>query len=247
MAERPLNKIQWIIPYYRNAPMLEVHVRNWSRYTPEVLENLRVILVDDGSPEPDRPDAILKSAPDEVRSRIRLLRILEDIPWNQHGARNLGAHVAEDGWLLITDMDRVLLNADMRAVMAYKLKVSRFYKPVGVRMHPTLLVEDGEKGPYNQLIIHRKTYWRVGGYDEDYCGHYGGDTPFLRAVASVVQFERIRSARMYRYNRHVVYGANTEGLDRSTEAGKEIYARKMATGDTFPRNPLRFKWQEIPI
>ena len=247
MPDRPLTPIQWIIPYYRNAPMLEVHVANWSRYGADVLAALTIILVDDGSPEPDRPDAILNAAPDHVRARVRLLRILEDKPWNQHGARNLGAYVARDGWLLIADMDRLLLHADMRVIMRHKLKTSRFYKPVGVRMHPTLLVEDGEKAPYNQLLIHRTTYWRVGGYDEDYCGHYAGDTPFLRAVAQVAKFERLHGARMYRYNRHVLPGANTEGMDRSTEAGKEIYARKVASGDTRPKNPLRFKWEEVPL
>lgn len=243
---RPLFPITWIIPYYRNAPMLEVHLLNWSRYSDEVRARLRVFLIDDCSPPADRPDDLLRAAPQPIREMIRLFRVLDDIPWNQHGARNLGAFLAR-GWLLLTDMDRVLLNADMRALMAHKLKADRFYKPVGVQMHRTLLVQDPEKGPYNQLLIHRDTYWKTGGYDEDYCGCYYGDRQFLEAVAQHAKFERIKGARMYRYNHYIVHGANTHDLDRSTDEGVRRFKAKAERGDLMPKNPVRFRWQGIAL
>lgn len=247
MGVRPLNPITWIIPYYRNAPMLEIHIRNWERYSDEVRSRLRIFLIDDCSPVDERPDELLRAAPESVRKMVRLFRILDDIKWNQHGARNLGARLARKGWLLLTDMDRVMLSADMLAMMRYKLKPSRYYKPIGVRMHPTLLVQDSAKGPYNQLLIHHDTFWLAGGYDEDYCGCYYGDRQFLEAVAKVAKFERITSARMYRYSHHIVHGANTHDLDRSTDEGVRRRKDKEARGDIVPKNHIRFRWEEVKL
>lgn len=244
MNRRPLT---WVIPYYRNAPMLEVHVRNWSALRADILERLTVILVDDGSPEADRPDAILRAAPPAVRDRVRLLRVLVDIPWNQHGARNLGAYVADDGWMIVADIDRVLLQHDLDVLQRVKLSTSRWYKPWGVRMHATLLAADPPKGPYNQFVVHRSTYWKAGGYDEDYCGCYGGDRQFLESLAAVAKLTRLESVRMYRYTRYTVAGANTEGLDRSTEEFARRKADKIARGDVVPRNPIRFPWEEVRL
>lgn len=242
-----MRPITWIMPFYRNAPMLAVHIENWSLYPADVLAGLTIILVDDGSPEADRPDELLRAAPKAVRDRVRLLRVLVDIPWNQHGARNLGAKVAANEWLLVTDIDRILLAHDMRALMSVKLKTSRYYKPWGVRMHVKLPKADPEKGPYNQFLVHRSVYWKAGGYDEDYCGCYGGDRQFLEALGKVAKRTRLDSARMYRYNRYVVPGANTEGLDRSTKELARRKAQKIARGDTVARNPIRFKWREIKL
>jgi hypothetical protein len=245
--KRPLIPITHVIPYYRNAPMIRVHVDNWQRYEKQVIDNLRIILVDDFSPEEERPEEILRTLPANILRRVTLLRITTDIDWNQHGARNLGAQVAGRGWLLVTDIDRVCLSADMLAMMRYKLKSNRFYKPVGVRMHSVLLEQDRPKGPYNQLLIHHSTYWKVGGYDEDYCGCYGGDKEFLDAVAGVAKFERIHSARMYRYSHYNVKGANTHDLDRDTAEWLRRRERKLASGDTVPHDPIRFKWKEISL
>ena len=48
---------------------------------------------------------------------IRLFRIREDRRWNWLAARNRGAHEAADGWLLMTDMDHVIPEATMAAVV----------------------------------------------------------------------------------------------------------------------------------
>ena len=81
--------VRMIYPYYENPKMLERQVENWNRYAGELRGALRIILVDDGSTKyPAEP--IFK----HCKMPKKLYRVKEDIPWNQHGARNLGAKVA---------------------------------------------------------------------------------------------------------------------------------------------------------
>lgn len=246
-----MRSISWVIPYYRNAPMLELHRVNWESFEKSVLAHLTIFLVDDGSPDNERPDPIILKMKPEVRKRIRLLRVLDDIPWNQHGARNLGAKLAKHGWLLMTDMDRIVSAHDIRILLTRELRPSRYYKPLQYIARPggMPLSELTERAPINQFVCTRKAYWRAGGYDEDYCGSYGGDAPFLQALKRHAKFTRMSDVRMIRFNRHVLDGANTADLDRVAAAAE--YSRrfhdKQKHGRTASVRPIRFRWTEVTI
>lgn len=240
LAGSDVTPITWIIPYYRNAPMLEVHVECWATYSDEVRSHLQIVLVDDCSPVDDRPDRILQGQP------VRLLRILDDIPWNWIGARNLGAKLYQ-GWLLMTDMDRIMLDCDLRALMTYPLRPDRYYKPIGIRMNSRLPIQDIPKGPYNQFLVHHNTYWAAGGYDEDYSGCLYGDKQFFDALNRHATCERITAARMYRYDEDVIEGSTTRGLDRSYDEGRRRFREKTRRGDLVPQNHIRFRWEEVAL
>ena len=245
----PMRFISWIIPFYQNRPMLELHLTSLRSVELEVLRHLTIFLVDDCSPEAERPDIQVRNMPDEIRKRIRVLRVLDDIPWNQHGARNLGAKLAQTDWLLMTDIDRLVPAFDLRTLVTRKLDARRHYKPRQYRMRPDFvpISELNKRAPLNQFLCMRETYWAIGGYDEDYCGTYGGDGPFLRALNKVAPLDRLNDVRMFRYSRHVLDGANTANLDR--EKGRadysKIYTKKHAAGNIKPRNPIRFRWTEV--
>lgn len=245
-----LRFLSWVIPFYRNLPMLELHLENWASFEKQVLEHLTIFLVDDCSPLDERPDDLLRLAPAELRKRIRLLRVIDDIPWNQHGARNLGAKLSKTVWILLTDIDRIVPAHDMRILLSRSLDVRKYYKPLQYIARAKMpLSELNERAPYNQFLCTRKAYWRAGGYDEDYCGSYGGDSPFLNALKRQANFQRMTDVRMLRYNRHVLDGANTADLDRV--AAKAEYARRFASknksGKTASVRPVRFRWTEIKL
>lgn len=244
-----MRRLTWVIPYYRNKPMLEeVHMKNLAEYDDEVLQHLTVLYVDDGSPEEDRPDEVLAAQPARVRKSLRLLRVLEDIPWNQHGARNLGAKQAKTRWLMVTDMDRILLAHDMRILLTRKLQAQYHYKPLSTKMHKTLPRSDtGPRAPYNQFICTKGKFWEAGGYDEDYCGTYGGDAPFLRALEKVAPLQRLTNVRMFRYNRWMGLLSNTETLVRNREEYSARIKAKRANDDLVPKNHIRFKWVEVDL
>jgi hypothetical protein len=58
--------ITYAIPYYRNPAMLSEQYRIWAGYPEDLKEQIEIVLVDDGSPEP----AIDVPRPDHRRSRV---------------------------------------------------------------------------------------------------------------------------------------------------------------------------------
>ena len=177
--------ITLVVPYYRNPLMLARQAAAWADYPPA----LRVVVVDDGSPEP-----AVEALP--ARSRAAVYRIDVDIPWNRNGARNLGAHIAETDWLLMVDIDHVLSPGDAARLVGLGLDPFHWYRFRRFRVgradatrRKDALPDDapwGEIKPHvDSYLAHRALYWSVGGYDEDYSGSLGGSAPFLKKLAAM--------------------------------------------------------------
>src|SRR5690606_27317244 len=111
------NDITLVVPYYRNPNMLLEQAGYWAAYPP----GLRVVVVDDGSPEP-AADVL----PADCLARV--YRIDVDLPWNRNGARNLGSHVAETRWLLHVDVDHVLPPSSAAALLHRPLDPRCWYR-----------------------------------------------------------------------------------------------------------------------
>ena len=80
-----------------NASAIIGLLRKYERYRPQLLSIIQFVVVDDGSPlEFDIP---------EFRLNLIWVRIDQDIPWNQGGARNLGAIFAKSDKMILTDLD----------------------------------------------------------------------------------------------------------------------------------------------
>lgn len=235
---RPLT---WIIPYYRAAPMLRLHMQYLGDYAALIWRYLTLIYIDDGSPPEERPDEILKARARTMN--VQLYRVLEDIPWNQHGARNLGAHVACTEWLLLSDMDRMFMGADMAQLLARPLDEACHYKAWGIDVGVTRLASG--RPTKNQFLCRRAHYWRCGGYDEDYCGCYGGDKPFLDALAQIAPVKWMPDVRMLRYREAVQAGSTTTTLARDLGEYRRRYHDKVTLGRVAPCHPLRFEWTRV--
>lgn len=234
-----------IYPYYNNPKMLERQVENWNRYAGELRENVRLILVDDGSMEhPAEP--IFR----ECKIPKKLYRVKKDIPWNQHGARNLGAKMAckpaEDMWLFMSDMD-ILLTAEV----AFEL-FSKDLSPARYHTFERAFLPDlsRRKTHCNTFMVKHSIYWAVNGYDEDYCGTYGGDGPFLRQLHNLAPEQHHDDILLYGVERDVVPDANTDLPRKEGKFGDEYRKRfdtKRRTGDERSKTPIRFEWEEIKL
>jgi hypothetical protein len=116
----------------------------------------RVIVVDDGSPEP-----LMKV------EGIDVYRIVEDIPWNVPGARNLGFHVSE-GWIVSTDIDHLVTFDNVEEILHMDKERGVMYL-LGRKD-----VDTGEESThFSELLIHKDDFEIVGGFDEDFSGYYG--------------------------------------------------------------------------
>lgn len=194
--------VTFIVPYYLNPNFLQRQIAWWCQYPESVRAHVSAIIADDCSPVP----AVL---PSQRPFPIRLLRMEKDYRWGWPCARNRAAHEAPDTWLLLTDMDHVVPPSTAEALVFGKHDPERIY--VFSRIETT-----GEKlAPHpNSFLMTRDMFWRVGGYDERFLGHYGNDGRYRRRCAKTTQILVLRD----RLIRHEHVG------DASTP--EHVYARK---------------------
>jgi len=240
-----------IVPFYRNVQMLRHQIDAWKNYPTAV----RIIVVDDGSPEPAR-EVILEHAPAALLERISLYRVGVDIPWNRGGARNLGAREASTDWILHVDIDHVLPALFAQQLLDFEADPARWYRFERFRVgradetrRKDKIPDDVEFGKIHphidSYLCTRDLYWRAGGYDEDYSGCLGGGSPFLKHL------ERLAAPAMVPEPMHLLVFTRSTAADASDHTlsrDRTEYSRrkreKERTGRTRPINPIRFPWQK---
>jgi glycosyltransferase involved in cell wall biosynthesis len=155
---------------YNCQSILLPHSTSWGEW--QKYSGWELVFVDDGSPQP-----LNLHAP---YANIRQYRIVDDIPWNQPGARNLGACQARGEWLLFFDLDHRFATGDFLKVLALlrTLSVGTLYKFArssegsGLPIHSHM----------NSFLISRSDYFKNGGYDEDFSGSYGYEDVWFQDV-----------------------------------------------------------------
>lgn len=167
-----------VYPYYENPEFFCQQLAGWARYSAPLCSRLRVIVVDDCSPTSSAED-VVRSFGSGLPFSLRLFRVEVDVRWNWLAARNIGAHVAEQGWLLLTDMDHVVSETVLHRMVHGEHDQGTIYRfsrveHSGVRVHPHP----------NSWFMTRKMFWKVGGYDEACSGFYGTDGDYRRRCAA---------------------------------------------------------------
>jgi len=235
-----------IMPYYNNPSMLARHYIEWAAWPEDLRNHFRFIIVDDCSQMPNR--AVGVPRPREIAGLISIYWITKDKPWNQHGARNVGAHEALDGWLLLTDMDHMLVQIEAMKLVALR-KVERFvYTFARIEANTGLETRNsrGDLKPHpNSFFMTRERYWQIGGYDEDYCGIYGTDSLFRSRCAPMGKLP----VYLVRYWRELVADASTNGLPRKEgrdpRAREKVLAHKRAVGREGKIATFLLPWERV--
>jgi predicted glycosyltransferase involved in capsule biosynthesis len=233
--------------YYRNPSMLKKQLETLKPLAS--VTEIEWVLLDDHSPEV-ASDIISR---EEFARHWQLYRVLDDIPWNQHGCRNLGAVVAQADWLLMMDMDRIVSADDLLNIV---FKIQGVYSAVNHYKFQGWCRRQDSFGPdavfipegkpiVNQFLVHKAVFAKAGGYDEDYCGLYGGDGPLLKAMEKIAPLVVDPTISMYRYDRHIYPDATTVTLERSKDAYSKKRAEKKRTGRDKPVDPIRFRYEKV--
>lgn len=235
--------------------MLKRQLAEFAHYS----DFVRIVIVDDGSPE--YAENVIKDCGyswSTFQGRLQLYRILEDIPWNRGGARNLGATVCETDWLMHMDIDHVLptkcvhrlMSIDMlNALTWYRFPRYRVGKADETRMKD-LIPRDATFGaikPHiDSYLCTRNLYWMVGGYDEDYSGCLGGGSPFLKQLESAAPVGLMPSdVHLHVYTRSACEDASDFSLSRDTAEYTRRRTAKESAGRTKATDPLRFSWERV--
>lgn len=237
-----------IVPYYRNAAMLDRQVIEWEQYH----ERVKIICVDDGSPEP-AIDVIKSRASADLLARVRLYRITVDIPWNREGARNLAAQECATDWLVNVDIDHILPHKAAAALLDADVREGRWYRFARFRVgkadetrRKDKLPDDCEFGrihPHiDSYLVSREMYWQAGGYDEDFAGCLGGGSEFLKRLERTGGSPKLLDdpVCLHVYTRDKIKDASDWSLSRDTTRGKTIQKQKPAGSK--PESHIRFPW-----
>lgn len=233
-----LNKVTIALPYYENKTMLQLQLATWQAYPEELKKRIKIILVDDGSQEFPARDVIGKTD-----LPLQLFRVKEDIPWNQHGARNLAMKQLGKEWAFLTDMDLVLTTDNLAKMLELPVFSTQHYTFERLKM------PDKEAYKYhpNTFLVHSGIYWKINGYDTHYCGTYGGDGPFKRDLEKITARMHVTNISLNYYPRGYIKDSGTNNYERQGPY-KEEYRRRLAVrGSNQHWDPVPFAWEEVPL
>lgn len=260
-----------VMPYYRNPGMMRRHLLVWrDEWSTDLKRDIEIVIVDDGSPDDAAADAIASMWGGDRTGlpALSLYRVTEDRPWHQHGARNLGAHVARGRWLFMTDMDHIVPASTMAEVLRLLPTLSkREVLTLGRVDAPRTLTwkadhwpefartrrEDGALKPHvNSFVVRRKYFWELGAYDEDLCGLYGTDKHFRIRLFGRGSIQRhLDHAPLIRVGREVIPDASTRGVERKVEGRsglkKKVALRKKLEGRAGQTTTLNFPWERVVL
>ena len=243
-----LTDVALVVPYYRQPRMLETQRSVWSEYSERVRKHLRIIVIDDGSPEP-ASDVI---RPDDGAA---LYRIEIDRPWGRNIARNLAATVSKATWLLNVDIDHILPPASAEALLDVEVNEKHWYRFPRYRVGKAdetrrkdaidPACEFGKIKPHIDSHLMARKLFLSSPYDQSYVGFLGGGSPFLSRMESIAPVEVLPdSVCLHVYTKHVVPDASITTLSRDTSK----YARMRKIIDQrgeVPKVRLDFPWSRV--
>jgi len=165
--------------YFDQPNMLRKQVEVFSGYSAELLARIKLIIVDDCSHK-HAANKACKSFP--VSTDI--FQIIDNIPWNQMGARNL-AMKHSLGWTLLIDPDHTVPEALSKHLLDKVIPTANRNKYYLVPRAYARKREVMKVAP-NLYMIHHEAYWKGGGMDEGFRGHKGwSDITFRIAMEGV--------------------------------------------------------------
>lgn len=201
----------------------------------EIKSHIELIIVDDFS---DTELKINSSLP-----HFKQFRVIDDIPWNQAGSRNLGTVMASGPWALFFDIDQEPSTEGLSRIInginlletdsLYYFHVDNFIDSnlnVELPIHP------------NTFLVNVARFKSTCMYDEDFAGNYGYEDLYLPFV-----WESNGGKRAIFGNEKIFKDGNfkTKSLNRDLSINKKMAEKKLLEGARKPINFIRFQWKEL--
>ena len=208
--------------YYNDNESLEVLLKNLEEIPEEILRSFKFQIVDDCSKL-----IPLESYESELRKyQISAYKIVDDIPWNQSGARNLNAYKCDTKFAIFTDIDHFF---EQHTLSELKRLVEQNLVSAGAIYRFSRKTTKGEviKPHVNTYLSLTNTFKRIGGIDEDFAGQYGYEDKFFIEEAKASGYNLIDLDDFFT----VVYsnksGNQKEQVSRNMDRNVELYKVKM--------------------
>lgn len=237
-----------VMAVYGQPLMLEKWWETLRSYDDEVLDKVHLIIVDDhGDPPVEIPDDVMGLL------NCRLYRVMDDIPWNQMGARNLGMAECSTEWALMLDPDMVVEPIIAKHFLQVTSDIPKGSVCLVRLRHPNGAFDTHSPNIY---LIRKSDFDRVGGYDEDYRGHKGwSDVQFLHTLEGFkMKFVKLHEIWARFYGTKDISDAAVMTLDRDHKHNKVIHVRKMRDAQRVGMTRwvksrkggnIRFRWARV--
>ncbi len=211
-------KTTLIMPYYDNPGMLEKHYEHVRSLSRDVRDQLRIIVVDDGSPRSPAQPGDTDGVP------LQIYRVLVDVRWNQHAARNIAVHHCTTDWMLMTDIDHIVPERTWRVTAMRDQTKSERAGTFFMFNRVSLPDYSPFKWHPNSYFMQRRHFDAVGGYDERFSGYYGTDSDLRRRLEARFKMVMIDEP-IVRVPREVIPDASTTTYERKTAADAGVLKR----------------------
>jgi predicted glycosyltransferase involved in capsule biosynthesis len=204
-------EVSIIIPLYfnqKNTQTLEDLITSYSKYSQETLSKVEFIFIDDCSP-------IQVEIQQNVLLNFHLLRITDDIQWNQSGAKNLGATYSKGQKIIFSDTDHLFPEKILKKIITSKVPKHLYHfktqSPDGNHHH--------RRTP-GILYCSKSTFFLGQGYDEEFSGYYGCEDVFYREnlkkkSIKFKYFSRLERVISLAVNREDSYHSLERNFDRN--------------------------------
>lgn len=167
-----MNTITIVHTYYNDVEFLKQAIEHWNTFTTPV----SIILIDDGSNKYPASD-IITAAKFNDNLNVSFLVVEEDIGFNSHGCRNLGASVAKTDWIIFLDIDHAITSEDLIKLQTMNLSMEKWYS--FITRH-----NDNTFPSLNSFMCSKEMFHAGGGYDESFVPHHYGDREYLDMMDS---------------------------------------------------------------
>lgn len=217
--------------------MVQDQIAYWESLPDTFLSQVEFVLVDDCSTQtPVFP---------KTKLNLRMFRVITDIPWNQAGARNLGAFNATGDWALYFDIDQRFYIEPMTAVLANLDRLDplcMFYMLIKELIDIT--VNKPLQFHPNTFLVNLIQFKELAMFDEDFAGYYGYEDLYMPQV-----WEK-RGGKRSLFSESVFFedmGFGTTNLNRDLSRNLALAQEKLRSGTKNSPGILRFEWERLDI
>ncbi len=212
-------ELSYIMPVFfnqENANVLIDLLTLYSTYDKKVLEKIEFVIVDDCSPI----DIVI---PKSLSINYQLLRITDDIRWNQGGARNLGVVYAKSSKIILSDCDHVFPEELLAKILKSRTPTRTLFK-----FKRTDAEGKNTNSPCNIFYTSKRVVFSTLAYDEEFCGNYGYEDVLFRAFQL-----RLNNKINYFTRRKKIISSNIDrdqsyhNLNRDTKINEELLNKKL--------------------
>ncbi|MCJ7695451.1 MAG: glycosyltransferase family 2 protein, partial [Anaerolineaceae bacterium] len=211
---------------------------------------IHVVLVDDASQKYPARGVLKKYS--KLPVKIDLYRIKKNIAWNIPVARNLAMDKADDGWILSTDIDLIFPLLSILRLLRKDLNEKWIYRPIRQGECKSIWGAYGKRYHRETLIVTKKMFWEIGGFDEDLTGFWNGAFyPFNKHLKKDFTVQVLDDVRLYDYSEKI-RDASTVTWSRSggefdIQQNKKMLSLQKNKAQMYAPSVLTQEWEKEQI